>query len=72
MRKIKLVLAGIAIITATSCDHEYTCTCVYPDGNIGTTETEYETKDEDEARAECDKLHQAAQAQGGVCKLEDD
>lgn len=72
MRKILLAITCVTLITATSCNHEYTCTCVYPDGNIGTTETEFETKDENAAKAECDKLHQAAQAQGGVCKLEDD
>lgn len=70
MRKIALLGACIAFITTTSCKKEYTCTCVYPASNIGTTQTTFKTSDKTDAQAQCSQLNAGAQANGGSCALE--
>lgn len=70
MRKIALLGACIAFITTTSCKKEYTCTCVYPNSNIGTTQTKYKTSDKSDAQTQCAQLDQGAKLNGGSCALE--
>lgn len=59
-------------ITATSmssCEKKYTCTCVFPNSNAGTTTTTIKAYRRADAKETCDKVHQGARLNGGACSL---
>jgi hypothetical protein len=70
MKKIiTLGIASMLAITFTSCEKSYTCTCTYPNGSVGTTETSFETKKKSDAEASCAALNANAQLTSGACAL---
>jgi hypothetical protein len=70
MKKITLVLSGLAMIVAmSSCEKTYTCTCTYPNSTIGTTKTEFKAKKKSDAQTSCTNLNVNAQLSGGACAL---
>jgi hypothetical protein len=70
MKRI-LPMAAIAVmlVTATSCEKKYTCTCVYPNQAVGTTTTDIRAYNKSDARDVCDGMNDGAQARGGACAL---
>lgn len=68
-RNILLAAAAAMLITATSCEKKYTCTCVYPNKNISTTTTTIKAYNKSDARDVCDGMNEGAQRNGGACAL---
>lgn len=69
MKKVVLSAVSVFMVVAfTSCEKSYTCTCTYPNGNIGTTETTFKSK-KDDAQAQCSALNASAQVNDGACAL---
>ena len=70
MKNLAFAIMGAFIMTAmASCEKEYTCTFTYPNGGIGTTETNFKTKKRDDAQAKCSELNKSAQTLQGSCAL---
>jgi hypothetical protein len=59
----------VAAILFTSCEKEYTCTCVYPGSSVGTTETKFKAAKKSEADTKCADLNTQAKLTGGSCAL---
>lgn len=60
-------------ITATSmssCQRNFTCTCVYPDKAAGTTYTTIKAYKRSDAVETCRTVHNGARLNGGACALE--
>lgn len=71
MKKLFIITAiAVTAISLTSCEKNYTCTCVYPGSNAGTTKTTIKAYKRNDARETCDKVHAGAQLNGGACALE--
>ncbi|HEY9176884.1 MAG TPA: hypothetical protein VIN07_04300 [Flavipsychrobacter sp.] len=71
MRKAILLPAlAAAIISMSSCERNFTCLCVYPDSNIGTTKTNIKAARKSDADVHCSSLNKAAQKNGGACALD--
>ncbi len=70
MKKL-LLIAAIAVTASfmASCEKNYTCTCVYPGTNAGTTKTTIKAYNKRDARETCDKVHAGAVLNGGACAL---
>lgn len=62
---------AVAIIATTmsSCERKFTCTCVYPNSNAGTTTTTIKAYKRSDAQETCRKIHQGAVLNGGACAL---
>jgi hypothetical protein len=70
MKKITLVIVcAVMAATMSSCEKNYTCTCVYPGSTIGTTSTTYKAKKKSDAEAACSAQNVGAKANGGSCAL---
>lgn len=60
---------AIAATSMSSCQRNFTCTCVYPNANAGTTTTNIKAYNRSDARETCSKLNNGAQLNGGACAL---
>lgn len=70
MKKALLLPAlAAAIISMSSCERNFTCTCVYPDSNIGTTKTNIKAYKRSDAEVHCSSLNKGAKTLGGACAL---
>lgn len=70
MKKAVLLPAlAAAMISMSSCERNFTCTCVYPDSNIGTTKTNINAYKRSDAEVHCSSLNKGAKTLGGACAL---
>lgn len=70
MKKITFVIVcAVMAATMSSCEKNYTCTCVYPGSSIGTTTTNFKTKKKSDAEASCGAQNVGAKVYGGSCAL---
>jgi hypothetical protein len=65
----KLLPVVVAAILFTSCEKNYTCTCVYPGSTIGTTKTTFKAKKKSQAESNCADLNTQAKTNGGSCAM---
>ncbi len=68
-KAILLPAIAVAIISMSSCERNFTCTCVYPNTNIGTTKTNIKASKRSDAEVHCNSLNKGAQTLGGACAL---
>ncbi len=68
-KAILLPAIAAAVISMSSCERTFTCLCVYPDSNIGTSRTKVKARKTD-ADMYCTSLNKGAQKSGGACALE--
>jgi hypothetical protein len=70
MKKLALITVGVVAITAmSSCEKKYTCTCVYPNAQAGTTKTDIKAYRRSDAQATCSNMNTGARLSGGACAL---
>lgn len=61
--------AAIAVTSMSSCQRNFTCTCVYPNAAAGTTKTTIKAYHRSDAKETCSKLNNGARLNGGACAL---
>jgi len=61
--------AAMIVTSMSSCERNYTCTCVYPYTNAGTTTTNIKAYSRSDAQETCNKVHEGAKRNGGACAL---
>lgn len=70
MKKLTLITLGVMAITfMSSCEKKYTCTCVYPYAQAGTTKTEIRAYKRSDAQTTCSNINTGARLSGGACAL---
>lgn len=70
MKIIKFAVIGIMLAGGlSSCERNYTCTCVYPGAAVGTTKTEFKASKKADAEANCNAQNNGAKINGGSCAL---
>jgi hypothetical protein len=67
MKTLFLVIAGAIVLS--SCEKNYTCTCVYPNSSISTSKTTFKTAKKSDAETSCGNLNTSAKVNGGACAL---
>lgn len=70
MKKLYLIMATAIVVTSmSSCQRNFTCTCVYPGKAAGTTTTNIKAYSRSDARETCDAMNDGARRNGGACSL---
>ena len=70
MKKLLITMAAaIAMTSMSSCERNFTCTCVYPGAAAGTTKTTIKAYNRYDAQETCTKLNNGARQNGGACAL---
>ena len=70
MKRLVLVASGMLMLVAlSSCERNYTCTCVYPDKAAGTNRTTIRAYNRTDARNTCASINEGAKLHGGACAL---